>query len=78
MTSSEVVAGDSNYPYLNTFTINGIDNSYIPTVILSSAQVVSGEWASTAETISDAVTIRTKSQVAAGTTIPQVICQKSE
>ena len=78
LTSSEVVAGDSNYPYLNTFTINGIDNSYIPTVILSSAQVVSGEWASTAETISDAVTIRTKSQVAAGTTIPQVICQKSE
>ena len=77
LTSSVNDGGDANYPWLNTFAVSGIDATYIPTVILSSAQVVSGEWSSIAETSANAVMIRTKSQVAAGTSIPQIICQKS-
>ena len=78
LTSSVEPSGDPVYPYLNTFTISGIDDSYIPTVILSNAQVLSGDWASTADTISNGVTVRTKVQLENGTTIPQIICQKAD
>lgn len=77
LTSSVKDDGDTTYPYLNTFNIADAEATDIPTVILSSDQVLSGNWSSISETVAGAVTIRTKVEIAEGTTIPQIILQKS-
>ena len=77
LTSSVKDDGDTTYPYLNTFNIADAEATDIPTVILSSDQVLSGNWSSISETVAGAVTIRTKVEIVAGTTIPQIILQKS-
>lgn len=77
LTSSVKDDGDTTYPYLNTFNVADAEATDIPTVILSSDQVLSGNWSSISETVAGAVTIRTKVEIAEGTTIPQIILQKS-
>lgn len=75
LTTSVKDDADVNYPYLNTFNIEGAKPTYIPTAILSSDQVISGNYSSVTESIEGAITIRTKVELEAGTIIPQVILQ---
>lgn len=75
LTTSVKDDADANYPYLNTFNIEGAKPTYIPTAILSSDQVISGNYSSVTESIEGAITIRTKVELEAGTIIPQVILQ---
>ena len=66
----------ADYPYKAEITVEGVDSSYIPDVVLNVAEASSGNYASVSKTDTNKVIIYAKEQPADAITIPTIECRK--
>lgn len=64
------------YPYKAEITVDGVDSSYIPDIVLDVEEATSGNYASVASTNANKVIIYAKEPPTSSITIPTIECRK--